>query len=301
MTTVLEGPNQDTRQLKILLVDDDRQFIETLAKRLKSRGMQATTALSGDAAIELLREQDFDVVILDVVMPGKGGIATLKEIKSFKPLTEVVMLSGHASLELAIQGMQFGALDFLSKPADIVELMEKINKAFARKVDHEERIRKAGFVRDQLQEPLADAGQNAGAEDAAEPADHGRLLVIGRESDFSTELIEYALVVAERMSFPIVAMNAAGFDSESFRLFPTARETVCQEFREISEKNAALFRKAARKRGIAFVHVVKFCEQDDAIAELRGEIGDIDYVVCECAEGANGPRVQDRIVAYALV
>ena len=287
--------------MKVLLVDDDRQFIETLAKRLKTRGLQAHTALSGDAAIALLRAQDFDVVILDVVMPGKDGIETLKEIKSFKPLTEVVMLSGHASLELAIQGMQFGALDFLSKPADIVELVAKINKAFARKVDHQDRIRKAGFVRDQLQEPLADAGQDVDAQQAAEPADHGRLLVIGRENDFSTELIEYALAVAERMSFPIVALNAAGFDGESFRLFPTARETVCQEFREISGKNVALFRSAAQKKGIAFAHVVKCCEQDEAIAQIRQEIGDIEYVVCERAEGANGPRAQDRIVAYAPV
>ena len=294
-----QGPNQDTEQLKVLLVDDDMQFVETLAKRLKSRRMEATTALSGDDAIQLLREQDFDVVILDVVMPGKDGIETLKEIKSFKPLTEVIMLSGHASLELAIQGMQFGALDFLSKPADIVELVEKINKAFARKVDHEERIRKASFVRDHMQEAIAE--RDAGAEATMAPTVQGRLLVIGRESDFSTELIEYAIVVATRMSFPIVAMNAAGFDNESFRLFPTARERVCQEFREISDKNAALFRKAAKKRGVAFAHVVKFSEQDDAIVELRSEIGDIDYVVCECADGTNGRRTQDRIVAYAPV
>ena len=283
--------------MKVLLVDDNKQFVDTLAKRLQSRRMEATTAHSGDEAIELIREQEFDVVILDVVMPGKDGIETLKEIKSFKPLTEVIMLSGHASLELAIQGMQFGALDFLSKPADIVELVEKINKAFARKVDHEERIRKASFVKQHMQEAIAEQD----AEAAMSPTVHGRLLVIGRESDFSTELIEYAMVVAERMSFPIVAMNAAGFDSESFRLFPTARERVCQEFREISDKNAALFGKAARKRGIAFAHVVKFCEQDDAIVELRSEIGDIDYVVCECAEGGSDHRTRDSIVAYAPV
>ncbi len=279
--------------IKVLLVDDEQEFIETLAKRLNTRGFQAATALSGDDAIALLRERDFDVVILDVVMPGKDGIETLQEIKSLKPLTEVVMLSGHANLELAINGMKFGSFDFLVKPPELGDLVDKINKAFAHKADQEERIRKAGFVKEQMK----DTGTAAGPP----PSSFGRLLVIGRENDFPSQLIEYALGISKRMSYQILALNAAGFSSESFKLFPTARGKVCQDFREISEKNAALFRQAAQKEGIPFSHIVKFCEHDKAIAEVRKEIGDIDYVACECEEGSDQSKTRGQIVTYIPV
>lgn len=280
--------------IKVLLADDEQEFIETLAARLKTRGFQTATALNGDDAIALLRERDFDVVILDVVMPGKDGIETLQEMKSLKPLTEVVMLSGHASLELAINGMKFGAFDFLVKPPELADLVDKINKAFVHKTDQEERIRKAGFVREQMKDTGA-AGQGEGAGTAqTPPSGLGRLLVIGRENDFSSQLIEYALGISKRMSYQILALNAARFDNESFKLFPTAREKVCHDFRETSEKNAALFRQAAQKKGIPFSHIVKFCEQDDAITEVRKEIGDIDYVVVESEDAS----AKGQILAY---
>jgi hypothetical protein len=125
------------------------------------------------------------------------------------------------------------------------------------------------------------------------------LLVIGKESDFSSELIRYALDISKRMSYAILAMNAAGFDNESFRLFPAARQRVCDDFKEISEKNAALFRLAADKEGIPFESVVILCDQDEAITQIRKEIGDIDYVVCECSEDPDQPRGQ--IVAYTPI
>ena len=293
-------PNQNPYQFKILLVDDDQDFVETLAARLMTRGFQAATALDGDAAIAQVREQEFDVVILDVVMPGKDGIETLQELKRLSPLTEVIMLSGHASLEIAIRGMRFGAFDFLTKPSDMADLVDKINKAHGRKADHEERIRQADFVRNQMTETGTTATERESAAVAETPSGHGRMLVIGRESDFPRKLIEYALVVAKQMSFEIIAVNAAGFDNESFKLFPAARERVCQEFREISEKNAVLFRQAAQKSGIVFSHMVKCCEQDEAIAEIRKQIGEIDYVVCE-EDGPDQSRGRDRIVTYAPV
>lgn len=284
--------------IMVLLVDDDQELVETLSERLQSRGFTVDTALSGDEGLAKLMLQDHDVVILDVFMPGKDGIQTLKEMKSRKPLTEVIMLSGYATLESAIEGMQNGAFDFLVKPADMGDLAEKINKAFARKAEHEKRIRKAGFVKDQL---LSHEGSFLQERIPAEheipeewPEASGRLLVIGRESDFSQELINYALKICKRMSYGILAMTASGFNDESFKFFPKARERVCQDFREISEKNAALFRQAARKEGIPFAHVVKFYEEDEAIDEVIDEVGYIDYVIFESEEGPN----KGEIFAY---
>jgi DNA-binding response OmpR family regulator len=284
--------------IKILLVDDEQEFVETLAMRLKTRGFVPTTAFSGDQAVASLSKEPFDVVILDVVMPGKDGLETLKELKSLNPLTEVIMLSGHASLEIAIKGMQFGAFDFLVKPPDIRDLVEKINKGFVRKQEHEERIKKAGFVREQIEAPPSEVEKQVAGD---VPSDLGRLLVIGRESDFSSDLIQYALDISKRMSYQILALNAAGFNNESFRLFPAAREKVTADFQEISQKNGALFEQAAQKAGIPFNHIVKFCEREEAIAEIREEIGDIDYVVCEADEDAGQPRKRGQIVAYTPV
>jgi DNA-binding response OmpR family regulator len=282
--------------IKVLFVDDEQELAETLAMRLETRGFQSEATFSGQEALDLLEQRDLDVIILDVVMPGKDGIETLQDIKSRKPLIEVIMLSGHANMEIAIQGMQNGAFDFLVKPPDMGDLVEKINKAYKHKIEQEERIRKAGFVREQLAEPIS----REAAESAEFPkTTQGTLLVIGRESDFSSELIQYALDISKRMSYEILAMNAAGFDNESFRLFPAARERVCEEFKEISEKNAALFKQAAGKEGIPFKNVVMLCDQDDAITQIRKEIGDIDYVVCECEEDSDQPKGQ--IVAYTPI
>jgi CheY-like chemotaxis protein len=285
--------------IQVLLVDDEQELVEILSARLESRGFSMDSALSGDEGLTKLQGQDYDVVILDVFMPGKDGIQTLKEMKVLKPLTEVIMLSGHATLELAIEGMQNGAFDFLVKPADMGDLVEKINKAFARKAEHEERIRRAGFVKEQILSPAGDAaGIDAAPVEAGIPedwpAESGRLLVVGRESDFPRELIQYALEISKRMSYAILAMNAAGFNNESFKLFPKARERVCQEFKEISEKNASLFRQAAQKEDVPFAHLVKFCERDEAIDELINDLGYIDYVVSESEEGPN----KGEIFAY---
>ena len=134
-------------KIKILLVDDEEQFVETLAERLAIRGFDVSTALSGDAAVARAREQDVDVVILDVLMPGKDGIETLVEIKAIRPLTEVIMLSGNATVETAIQGMKLGAYDYLMKPTETRELVVKIANAYKYKAAHEERIRQAEIDR----------------------------------------------------------------------------------------------------------------------------------------------------------
>jgi DNA-binding NtrC family response regulator len=124
-------------KLKVLIVDDELDFLETIVKRLQVRNIEASGVDSGPKALELLNEQDFDVVILDVKMPGMDGIETLVEMKKKKPLTEVIMLTGHASVESGIQGMQLGAFDYLMKPIALDELLEKVRQAYERKLIQE--------------------------------------------------------------------------------------------------------------------------------------------------------------------
>jgi two-component system, OmpR family, response regulator CpxR len=129
--------------VKVLLVDDEPQFVEVLAERLVARGFNVQTALTGDEGLAKLQEQEADVVILDVQMPGRDGVETLREIKRIKPLIEVIMLTGHATIESGIQGLKLGAYDYLMKPTDTEDLVAKILRAYARKSEQEERIRRA--------------------------------------------------------------------------------------------------------------------------------------------------------------
>jgi two-component system, OmpR family, response regulator CpxR len=133
--------------IRVLLVDDEREFVEVLSERLATRGFHVNIAFSGDEALEAFQEADPDVVILDVLMPGRDGIETLQEMKRLKPLAEVIMLTGHGTRETAIEGMRLGAYDYLMKPLDTQLLITKITKAHQRKIEHEERIRQAEGVR----------------------------------------------------------------------------------------------------------------------------------------------------------
>lgn len=130
-------------KIKLLLVDDEKDFIESLAERLQLRDFDVKTALNGDDAIKLVNENEFDIIILDVKMPGKSGIDTLKEIKNINQLSQVIMLTGHATVESAIQGMKLGAYDYIMKPTDAEELIKLINKAYKIVEEHRERIRRA--------------------------------------------------------------------------------------------------------------------------------------------------------------
>ncbi|GAF98923.1 unnamed protein product, partial [marine sediment metagenome] len=113
------------------------------AQRLEMRNFDVKTALDGDEALGLIRESDVDVIVLDVLMPGKDGIQTLKEIKELKPLITVIMLTGNATVNTAIEGMKLGAYDYLMKPTETESLVEKIMSAHKIKAEHEERIRQA--------------------------------------------------------------------------------------------------------------------------------------------------------------
>ena len=127
--------------MTVLFVDDEPDFLQTLLKRMRKRSVNAFGVGSGEEALIHLVHYPADVVVLDVRMPGMGGIETLRAIKKKTPLTEVVMLTGHASLEVAREGMENGAFDYLMKPVDIDDLLYKIQDAFHKKTIQEAKIK----------------------------------------------------------------------------------------------------------------------------------------------------------------
>jgi two-component system response regulator CpxR len=129
--------------VRLLLVDDEQEFVDALADRLETRGFSVTKGLNAEEGLARLREKEVDVVLLDVLMPVKDGVETLRDIKQLNPLIEVIMLTGHATIESAIDGLKLGAYDYLMKPTDTEDLVTKILRAYARKSEQEERIRRA--------------------------------------------------------------------------------------------------------------------------------------------------------------
>jgi DNA-binding NtrC family response regulator len=119
---------------RILVVDDEKDFNETVVKRLNRRGFTAETALSGPEALGVLAQRDFDVALLDIMMPGMDGIEVLREMKKRHPGMEVILLTGHASVESGVQGMSMGANAYLLKPVDFEELLGAIAQAHERKL-----------------------------------------------------------------------------------------------------------------------------------------------------------------------
>ncbi|MCB2185249.1 MAG: response regulator [Deltaproteobacteria bacterium] len=118
---------------QVLVVDDERDFLEPLVVRLCRRGLQAQGVTSGEAALAHLAAQPVDVVVLDVKMPGMDGIQALREIKARYPDVEVVMLTGHASVEAGMEGLKLGAFDYLIKPVKIDKLVEILEQAYERR------------------------------------------------------------------------------------------------------------------------------------------------------------------------
>ena len=128
---------------RVLIVDDEKEFVDLVSERLTMRDYDVTACYSGEEALETVKKYNFDIVVLDILMPGIDGIETLREIKRIKPLTEVILLTGHAAVDTAIDGMRLGAYDYLTKPCEISDLVTKLDKAHDRKAEHEERIRVA--------------------------------------------------------------------------------------------------------------------------------------------------------------
>jgi len=128
---------------RILIVDDEDRFRVTLSKLLTERKLEVHDVESGMEALKEVQHRLYDVIILDVKMPGMDGIETLREIKKVSPGTEIILLSGHATVDAAVDGMRLGAYDYVTKPCEIDILMEKINGAFEIKSARDERLRQA--------------------------------------------------------------------------------------------------------------------------------------------------------------
>lgn len=130
-------------KMRIMLVDDEERFLQTTQKMITKKGYEVLIAASGAECLKKLEEEQVHVVILDVKMPGMDGIETLKHIKQRFPLMEVIMLTGHANTESAVEGMKLGATDYLAKPIEIEDLLAKAEEAFNKRVILEQKIRMA--------------------------------------------------------------------------------------------------------------------------------------------------------------
>ena len=120
---------EEELKAKVLLVDDEADFLNTLAERLEARGLKVNTATSGEDAVTKVDSQSFDLIVLDLAMPGIDGLVTLKRIKAKQPEAEIIMLSGQGSIKTSIEAMKLGAEDFIEKPVNISELMDRISEA----------------------------------------------------------------------------------------------------------------------------------------------------------------------------
>jgi len=132
---------------KILLVDDEEEFARTMAERLEARGLRVDVAFSGEEALERAREKNFDAIILDLAMPGMDGIDTLKKFREINPDLQIIILTGQATVEKGVEAMKLGAVDLMEKPADLKDLLAKIEEASSKK---------ALLVEKQIDEQLKD-------------------------------------------------------------------------------------------------------------------------------------------------
>jgi len=176
-----------------------------------------------------------------------------------------------------------------------------------------QKLSRAGNKMDKYQEAItfAEAGESDYAMETMaeqrEEQEPTRLLVMGRESDFSKEIIDYALEMAQRMSYEILALNTAPLSCETFKLFSSSRNQVCEEFKSMSEKSASLFREAAAEKGIPFDHVVMFSEPEEALESINREHKDIAFVVSESVEDRaesrieEGERLRRNLYVYSMV
>lgn len=140
--------------MHLLLVDDEEQFLSTTRKLLEKRGVDTLTCTNGFDALDILGKRRIDVVVLDIKMPGIDGLDVLSKVKRDHPDVEVILLTGHASVESAIEGLKLGAFDYLTKPARVSEIIAKVEEAYERKLAKEERSRKTK-INNIIRHPMA--------------------------------------------------------------------------------------------------------------------------------------------------
>ena len=118
---------------RVLLVDDEVEFTQVLRERLEARGLHVDTAASGEEALQVATSRSFDAILLDLAMPGMDGIETLKRLRATNPDLQIILLTGNATVGLSVEAMKLGAVDLLEKPADLKQVLRKIDEASARK------------------------------------------------------------------------------------------------------------------------------------------------------------------------
>jgi len=176
-----------------------------------------------------------------------------------------------------------------------------------------QKFSKASAGMDKYQEAItfSEAGETEHAmalvAEQSEEQEPMQLLVMGRESTFSKEIIDYAIEMAHRMSYEILALNTAPLSCETFKLFSSSRDQVCEDFESLSEKNAALFKEAAAEKGIAFDHIIMYSEADEALQEISKNNKNIAFVVSESIEDRaesrveEGERLRQNLYVYSIV
>jgi len=176
-----------------------------------------------------------------------------------------------------------------------------------------DRVQNLTAKTDQYQQAAAnvEVGQRADAQESlqTEPSAETprKLVVVGRESVFSQEIVDYALEMAERMSYEIIALNTAPLSCDTFKLFSASRDKICEDFENLSQKNVKAFQDAAEQKGLSFTHIVKFSESNEVLKEIRDEIGEFEFVVSEMEEQEtisrteNSERAKREIVVYSMM
>jgi FixJ family two-component response regulator len=252
----------------IMLVDDEVPFVETMVKRLVKRNIDTITAFSGEEGLEKLgKNPHLDVIVLDVKMPGMGGITALKKMKKVSPLTEVIILTGHATIESAIEGMKLGAYDFLRKPYDIGELVIQVEGAAKKKWAHEEKIaawerfKKTSTLRE-LMIPLAEYATISeessileaviALEEAQRAFDpkryrHRSVIVLDKEKHVAGKLSQHDIIQAlepkyrESKDHQKVDLDHFGFSWQSI-------EAVSREYSKLDGPLQNLYKKATQQK-----------------------------------------------------
>ena len=143
------GDAANLKSIRLLLVDDEERFRTTLSKRLAEKGLTAETAGNGIDALKIVKDRPLDVIVLDIRMPEMDGIETLRQVKKIDAEVEIILLTGHANIESAVEGMRLGAYDYLMKPCDLEQLLEKITEDWTAKRDREKKA-----VRNGMQEKM---------------------------------------------------------------------------------------------------------------------------------------------------
>jgi DNA-binding NtrC family response regulator len=203
----------EPQKIDLLLVDDDADFRESVARRFTRRGFQVQEATHGEQALQLASLRQFDVVVLDMVMPGLSGIQVLQQLKLTHPECEVILLTGQGTIETAVQAMKLGAYDFLTKPFPLAELEALIEKAYERRQLRKENVQLKAVL-DRTQELPEIVGKSAAMQEVFRMIERAgrteKSILIQGESGTGKELVAKALQHASaRADKPMVVINCA--------------------------------------------------------------------------------------------